>query len=96
MFSKVRPEDIFSDIVGENFRVRTCTGNVFIGRCRGFLYEKVYSFARKTPRQKVLFLLAWLFLKFFSSKRRLCTEFCGEDFGGIMVRFSGLGILVGV
>ena len=29
-FSKVRPEDIFSDSVGENFRVRTCTGSVFL------------------------------------------------------------------
>ena len=28
-FSKVCPEDIFSDIVGENFRVRTCTRGAY-------------------------------------------------------------------
>ena len=31
-FSKVRPEDIFSDIVGEIFRVRTFVWERFLGR----------------------------------------------------------------
>ena len=60
-FSKVRPEDIFSDTVGENFRVRTCTGNVLSGVVGDFYMENCYIFCPKTPRQKVLFLLAWLF-----------------------------------
>ena len=38
-FSKVRPEDIFPDIVGENFRVRTCTGSVFSGFVVDFYME---------------------------------------------------------
>ena len=31
MFLKVRPEDIFSDIAGENFLVRTCIGGILSG-----------------------------------------------------------------
>ena len=44
-FSKVRPEDIFSDIVGENFRVRTCTGNFLSGVVVDFYMEKSTAFA---------------------------------------------------
>ena len=39
MFFKVRPEDIFPDVVGENFRVRTCTGSVFSGVVVDFYME---------------------------------------------------------
>ena len=61
VFSKVRPEDTFSDIVGEKFSGANLYWERFIGHCRGFLYGKAYSFVRKTQRQKVLLLLAWLF-----------------------------------
>ena len=57
-FSKVRPEDIFSDVVGEKFRVRTCTGSVLSGVVVDFNMEYPTFSPRKTPRQQVLFFLA--------------------------------------
>ena len=51
-FSKVRPEDIFSDIVGEIFRVRTCSGNVLSGVVVDFYMENTTAFALKNPAAK--------------------------------------------
>ena len=96
VFRKVRPEDVFSDIVGENLRVRTCTGNVLSGVVVDFYVERVYSFRLKNPAAKSSLLLSFAIFEFSFSKGRRCTEFCGEDFGSILVRFSRLGVLVGV
>ena len=54
-FSKVRPEDIFSDIVWENFRVRTCTGNVLSGVVGDFYMEKSTLLLEKPRGRKFSF-----------------------------------------
>ena len=55
-FSKVRPEDIFSDIVGENFRVRTCTGNVLSGVVVDFYMENPIFLPEKPRDRKFSFV----------------------------------------
>ena len=61
VFQKFAPEDIFSDIVGENFRVRTCTGSVFSGVVVDFNMEYPTFSPPKNLRQQVLFFLALRF-----------------------------------
>ena len=95
MFFKSSPRRYFFGHCRGKFSGANLYWERFIGCRRGFLYGKSYIFARKTRGRKFSFV-SLAFLKIFSSKGRLCTVFCGENFGSIMVRFSGLGILVGV
>ena len=60
VFQKFAPKIFFRTLLGK-FSGANLYWERFIGCCREFLYGKVYSFARKAPRQNVLFLLAWRF-----------------------------------
>ena len=73
-FSKVRPEDVFSDIVGEIFRVRTCTVGAypvsFVCCLRG---NAVWFFAARFSGD-----LGHVFQKF--APKIFFSDFVGENF----------------
>ena len=75
-FSKVRPEDIFPDIVGEHFQVRTCTSAcgvlsgvfcvLFMGECCAFFCSASFwrlwlCFSKVRPEDIVRTLLGKIF-----------------------------------
>ena len=55
VFQKFDPKIFFSDIVGENFRVRTCTGNVLSGVVGDFYMEKSTVLLEKPRGRKFSF-----------------------------------------
>ena len=95
VFQKFAPKILFRTLLGKIVGCELVLGT-FYRTLSGISIWKSLQLCSKNPAAESSLFVSLAFLKFFSFKGRLCTEFCGEDFGGIMVRFSGLGILVGV
>ena len=86
VFQKFAPKIFFRTLLGNILGCELVLGT-FYRALSGISIWKSRQFCSKNPAAES---------SLCSSKGRLCTELCGEDFGDIMVPFSGLGILVGV
>ena len=95
VFEKFAPKIVFRTLLGKIFGCELVLGRFY--RVLSWIsIWKSLQFCSKNPAAESSLFVSLAFLEFFSSKGRRCTEFCGEDFGCILVRFSGLGALVGV
>ena len=59
-----------------------------LGRGESWIFVwKMLQFCSKNPAAKSSLFVSLAFLEFSLSKGRRCTEFCGKNFGYLLVRF---------
>ena len=94
VFQKFAPKRFFRTLLGKIFGCELVLGT-FYRALSWFSIWKSLQLLPENPAKSSL-LLSFAIFEFSFSKGRRCTEFCGEDFSSILVRFSRLGFLVGV